>query len=90
MPATGWLFPSSWDHGKPLTPIYVGEIVADALPQGWSMHKLRHRFATRAFRGSRNIRAVQELLGHASVATTQRHTATDSDELRAAALAAVL
>ena len=53
------------------------------------MHKLRHRFATRAYRGSRNLRAVQVLLGHAPIVTTERYTAVDDDEIRAAMLAAV-
>jgi integrase/recombinase XerC len=48
-----------------------------------------HRFATRAYRGTRNLRAVQVLLGHASIATTERYTAVDDAEIRAAMTAAV-
>ncbi|ORA13584.1 hypothetical protein BST16_14040 [Mycobacterium asiaticum DSM 44297] len=87
LPAAGWLFPA-WPTGSHLTAEHVGKLVAAALPAGWSMHKLRHRFATRAYRGSRNLRAVQVLLGHTSVATTERYTAVDDDELRAAAKSA--
>jgi integrase/recombinase XerC len=53
------------------------------------MHTLRHRFASRAYRGTRNLRAVQTLLGHASIATTERYTAVDDAEMRAAMVAAV-
>lgn len=91
MPATGYLFPA--DVGapdRPLTADHVGVLVGRVLPEGWTMHKLRHRYATRAYRGSRNIRAVQQLLGHSSVATTERYTAVDDDEIRAAAMAATL
>lgn len=87
MPAAGWLFPA-WPAGGHLSANHVGKLVAAALPAGFSMHKLRHRFATRAYRGSRNLRAVQTLLGHASVATTERYTAVDDDEIRAAMMAA--
>jgi integrase len=78
----GWLFPG--DDGGHLSPRWVGKLCAAAMPAGWTMHKLRHRFATRAFRGTRNLRAVQTLMGHASVATTEIYTAVDDAEVRAA------
>jgi integrase/recombinase XerC len=87
MPTPGWLFPTG--VGGHLTPDHVAELVVRVLPDGWSMHKLRHRFATRAYRGSRNLRAVQALLGHASIATTERYTAVDDDEIRAAMMFAL-
>ena len=86
MPATGWLFPDG--VGSHITANHVGRLVKNVLPPGFTMHTLRHRFATRAYRGTRNLRAVQELLGHSSVATTQRYTALSADELRATMLAA--
>lgn len=85
--ATGYLFPARGDGH--LSPRYVGDLVGDVMPAGWTMHKLRHRFATRAYRGSRNLRAVQTLLGHSSVATTERYTAVDGDEMRAAMISAL-
>jgi len=45
-------------------------------------HLLRHTFATHALRARHNLRAVQELLGHSSVTTTQRYTHMDADDLR--------
>lgn len=82
----GWAFPGD-DNGH-LSPRWVGKLLTELLADEWTMHKLRHRFATRAYRGTRNIRAVQELLGHSSVATTQIYTAVENDELRAAVNAA--
>jgi integrase len=41
-----------------------------------------------AYRGTRNLRAVQVLLGHASIATTERYVAVDDSEIRAAMVAA--
>jgi integrase/recombinase XerC len=85
--ADGWLFPG--DENGHLSPRWVGKLMAGALPDHWTAHTLRHRFATRAYRGSRNLRAVQVLLGHSSVATTERYTAVDNDEIRAAMLSAI-
>jgi integrase len=83
----GWLFPNG--SGGHMAADGVGRLVAGALPAGWTMHTLRHRFATRAYRGSRNLRAVQMLLGHESISTTERYTAVDDCEIRAAMMAAL-
>jgi integrase/recombinase XerC len=45
-------------------------------------HLLRHTFATHTLRARPNLRAVQELLGHSSVTTTQRYTHMNADDLR--------
>jgi integrase/recombinase XerC len=66
----------------------VGKLVARALPDNWTAHTLRHRYATLTYRGSRNLRVVQTLMGHASILTTQRYTQVSDDEIRAAAACA--
>lgn len=84
----GWLFPSTAPGGGSLTPAHVGVLVSRALPEGWACHSLRHRFATVAYIRTRDLRAVQELLGHAKPETTARYTQVPDDALRRAVEAA--
>ena len=84
----GWLFPGQIDGH--LSAKRVTEVMADALPGKWTAHTLRHRFATKAYQNTGDLRAVQELLGHASVATTQVYTAIDDAARRRAALSAAV
>ena len=82
----GWLLPGRIDGH--LSARRVGELASEVLPGVWTTHSLRHRFATRAHNRTGDLVAVSRLLGHASVATTQRYVATDAARLRAVAAAA--
>lgn len=54
---------------------------AQGLPQRIHPHQLRHSFATHMLQGSGDLRAVQEMLGHASIASTQVYTHLDFQHL---------
>jgi integrase len=74
----GWLFPSD-DPSEHLTAQWVGSLIKRTLPAGWTTHHLRHRFATQAYAVERDLRAVQELLGHSSPTTTTRYAAVPAE-----------
>lgn len=84
---SGWVFPSSARPG-PLTPAHVGKLVARALPDNWTCHTLRHRCGTVAYAKSKDLRAVQELLGHARTDTTALYTKIPASSIRQAMEAA--
>lgn len=84
--SAGWLFPSS--HGGHLTPHHLGKIVARCLPGPLTTHTLRHRCATISYAATHDLRAVQELLGHAKPETTAIYTQIPDDAVRAAMNAA--
>jgi integrase/recombinase XerC len=86
--AHGWVFASP--HGGHVSARWVGQVCGAALPGRWTLHGLRHRFATRAYAGSRDLRSVQELLGHSSPSVTQRYVAVTRSDLRAAMKAAAV
>lgn len=81
----GWVFPSS--HGGHLTPHHLGKLITRWLPGDLTTHTLRHRCGTVAYAATRDLRAVQELLGHAKPETTAIYTAVPDGAVRAAVAA---
>ena len=78
-------------HGKGLSRVMIFIIIKDlaikiGLKKSISPHTFRHSFATHLIEGGADLRAVQEMLGHESITTTEIYTHLDRDYLREAIL----
>ena len=81
-PDSPFLFPGN-ENGH-VSATWLGKLMNQEIPKPWTLHSLRHRFATDVYRTTRDITVVQQLLGHESIDTTQRYLAVDAEALRAA------
>lgn len=77
--APGWVFPSP--AGGHLTPGRVTRLLSNVLPDGWTGHTLRHRFATRAYAAGGDVLALGQVLGHSRPETTMRYVLLPPDAL---------
>ncbi|MDD1718139.1 MAG: tyrosine-type recombinase/integrase [Methanoregulaceae archaeon] len=74
----GPLFPGQ--QGKHISPRTIEHIFKKYAPAGITPHKIRHSYASELYRRSKNLRVVQENLGHSSIKTTEIYLHTDLDE----------
>ncbi len=69
-------------QGNHISPRTVQHLFKQCAPAGITPHKIRHSYASELYRRSKNLRVVQENLGHSSIKTTEIYLHTDIDERR--------
>lgn len=69
-------------QGKHISSRAIQHIFKHYAPQGITPHKIRHSYASELYKRSKNLRVVQENLGHTSIKTTEIYLHTDIDERR--------
>jgi len=67
-------------QGNHISPRTVQHIFKENAPDGITPHKIRHSYASELYRRSKNLRVVQENLGHSSIKTTEIYLHTDLEE----------
>ena len=67
-------------QGNHISPRTVQHLFKQYAPSGITPHKIRHSYASELYRRSKNLRVVQENLGHSSIKTTEIYLHTDIDE----------
>jgi len=91
-PQTGWVFPCRVTKaGNPISPTghittvekqFLAARAAAQLPKEVVLYTSRHTFGTRAYKGSRNLKAVMDVMGHADIKTTMRYQHPEVDLVR--------
>ncbi|MEY4371429.1 MAG: Gordonia phage [Actinomycetota bacterium] len=79
-PESGRFFPTA---NRKSASVAIGRLLREVgAPPIYTMHSLRHAYGTGLYRASRDIRLVQELMGHSSLNTTQMYVAFDDEQAR--------
>lgn len=82
----GWLFPGQYPgthmHERSLQKVFTDALTRSGINKKAGIHVLRHSFATHLLENGTDLRFIQELLGHANPATTERYTHVSTKNIK--------